>query len=63
MIQFKLSPKEEKDIEEWKEAIKTVYGSYGTFTYKFTPTGIGTVIVVYSELADIEKDFTDLDSW
>lgn len=60
---FTVSEKEKKAIEEWKEKIKDLYGEYGLFTYKFTPNGIGESVIVYSHLAKIEKDFTDMDSW
>lgn len=59
-----LSDKEYEDIEAWKESIKEVFGSYGNFEYRFSSGGgIGTVVKVYSELAKIERDFTDVDSW
>lgn len=60
---FTISEPEMKAIEEWQELIKTLYGEYGLYTYKFTPTGVGSGIVVYSHLAKIEKDFTDMDTW
>ena len=60
---FFLSEKEEKDIQEWKEHIKAVYGDYGRFEYRFVPTEIGSAIYVKSSLAGIERDFTDIDSW
>ena len=60
---FTISESEMKAIKEWRELIKSLYGEYGLYTYKFTPTGIGNGIVVYSHLANIEKDFTDMDTW
>ncbi len=60
---FTISESEMKAIKEWQELIKNLYGEYGIFTYKFTPTGVGNGIVVYSHLANIEKDFTDMDTW
>jgi hypothetical protein len=63
MKTFTISEKELKQIQEWQEAIKKIYGEYGKYTYSFTPTGIGNVIEVYSEKANITKNFTDVDSW
>jgi hypothetical protein len=60
---FTISEPEMKAIKEWQELIKSLYGEYGIFTYKITPTGIGNGLVVYSHLAKIEKDFTDMDTW
>jgi 2-polyprenyl-6-methoxyphenol hydroxylase-like FAD-dependent oxidoreductase len=59
----KLNEKEETEIKEWQDAIKKVYGEYGLFDFTFTPNGIGTGIRVYSHVAKVEKDFTDIDSW
>ena len=60
---FTLDRKEVEKINEWKEHIKEVFGEFGEFTYSFTPNGIGTTIKVYSVIADVEKDFTDVSSW
>ena len=60
---FELSDKQQKELDEWKEAIKTIYGEYGSYTYSFTPTGIGCIVEVYSELANIKKDFTHEEDW
>jgi len=43
MKTFTISEKELKEIQEWQEAIKKIYGEYGKYTYSFTPTGIGSV--------------------
>jgi hypothetical protein len=50
-------------LEEWQSHIKAIYGSYGQYEYRFSSNGIGTIVTVYSELADIEIDLTDVDSW
>ena len=60
---FFLNKVEEKRLEKWKKKIKKKYAKYGSFTFKFTPTGIGDNITVYSNLMDEEKDITDYDSW
>jgi hypothetical protein len=49
--------------DEWKGHIKALYGEYGTFTWKITPTGIGNGIEVYSHKTKTELDLTDIDSW
>jgi hypothetical protein len=61
-LEFRLSYVEQERLDEFKEKIKGLYGEYGHYTYKFSPTGIGDSIVVYSHLARLEKDITD-DSW
>lgn len=62
--EFKLNDKEIQDIEKWKKAIAEVYGEEGTFQYRFSVgTGIGLAVSVWSDLAQIEKDFTDYESW
>jgi len=60
---FSLSEVEEKKLKEWQEKIKDLYGEYGTYTYSFTPTGIGNVIVVKRHLTGLELDITDVDNW
>ena len=41
-MKFDLSEEQITKLDEWKKAIKIVYGEYGLFTYSFTPNGIGT---------------------
>jgi hypothetical protein len=60
---FYLNEVEEKRLEKWQKKIKKKHGKYGSYTFKFTPTGIGNGISVYSYLEDKEKDITDYDSW
>ena len=60
---FYLNEVEEKRFNKWKKKIKKKHGKYGLYTFKFTPTGIGNGISVYSDLEDKEKNITDYDSW
>lgn len=63
MGQFDLTPKQEKEIKEWQSHIKAIYGEYGRYEYRFVPNEIGCCLYVKSLKANIEKDFTDIDSW
>ena len=60
---FFLNEVEAKRLEKWKKKIKKKHGKYGSFTFKFTPTGIANGIDVYSDLEEKDKDITDYDSW
>lgn len=62
-ISFELSDKQQKKYEKWKGHIKALYGEYGLFTWKYTPNGIGMELTVFSHLAKVELDLTDVDSW
>lgn len=60
---FGLTKKQDVEIELWKSHIKEVFGECGKFSYTFSPTEIGSCLTVHSFIANISKDFTDLDSW
>jgi hypothetical protein len=60
---FTLDEDQVKKLEEWQSHIKAIYGSYGNYEYRFSSDGIGKIVTVFSELADIELDLTDVDSW
>jgi len=63
MKTFTLSDKQEKQLKKWQDAIKTIHGEYGNFEYRFRPTGIGDAVYVWSELANVQIDLTDENSW
>lgn len=63
MIQFSLSEAQEVSLKEWKEAIKKVFGEYGSYDYIFTPTGIGVVVKIYSHLSKTYLDLTEVENW
>ncbi len=60
---FELDKAEEENLAKYLKKLKKKYGSYGFLTYKFTPTGIGTVIKVKSSHEKKSKEITNLDSW
>ena len=62
-IDVELNDKQQKKFDKWKSHIKALYGEYGLFTWKITPTGIGEEITVYSHNAKVELDLTDMSSW
>lgn len=63
VIHEELNEKQQKMYDEWLLHIKSIYGEYGVFTWKITPTGIGNGISVYSHKANAELDLTDMDGW
>lgn len=62
-MKFELYEEQIVKLKEWKDAIKLIYGEYGKFVYSFTPTGIGNIVEVYSELAKTTLDLTEEDKW
>jgi hypothetical protein len=62
-IREELNDKQQKMYDEWLSHIKAIYGGYGLFTWKITPNGIDSEIVVYSHHTKTELDLTDVDSW
>jgi hypothetical protein len=62
-ITIQLNNKQQKLFDTWKGHLKALYGECGSLTWKISPTGIGSAITVYSELAKVELDLTDVDSW
>jgi hypothetical protein len=62
-LTFTLDEGQVNKLEEWQEHIKAVFGRYGDYEYRFSSNGIGQIVSVYSDLADIELNLTDVDSW
>lgn len=64
-MKFELNEKQIKKYKEWSEAINTVYGEYGSFTFCFKLTGLGDIITVENDLVGDKAilDLTDVDSW
>ena len=62
-IIIELNDIQQKRYDEWTSHIKGLYGDYGKMTWSISDNGIGQSISVHSELANLELDLTDLDSW
>ena len=62
-MKFDITPTQEDKLKVFKEAVKTIYGSYGQYDYTFTPNGIGIEIKVFSHLANAWFDLTETELW
>lgn len=62
-IAFDLNDVEQSRYEEFIADVKKLHGEAGTFKFTFTPTGIGTAVNVFSNLAEVSRDITDYDCW
>ena len=60
---FELDEDQTQRLEDWQAKIRAKHGEHGLHTYSFTPTGIGTIVKVYSELAKETLDLSDVDKW
>jgi len=60
---FTIEPDQVKKLKKWQDHIKAIYGEYGDYEYRFTSNGIGQIVRVYSELAEVELDLTDVSTW
>lgn len=62
-IEIELTNKEQEKFEEWISHIKALHGQVGLLTWKYTPNGIGMELSVFSHLAKVELDLTDVETW
>jgi len=60
---FTLDEDQVKKLEEWQEHIRAIYGEYGHYEYRFSSSGIGQMVEVYSQLTKTTIDLTDVDKW
>lgn len=60
---FTIDPVQVKKLKKWQDHIKAIYGEYGDYEYRFTSNGIGQIVSVYSELAEVGLDLTDVSTW
>lgn len=62
---FELSDTQRDKLDKWIEAIELVHSveDVGLLQYRFTPTGIGDIVSVYSEKFKVEIDLTEEDTW
>jgi hypothetical protein len=63
-MKFELSENQMSKLKQWKEAIKTIHGEYGSYVYSFMPAGIGDVVTVECSLVPNKKlDLTEIETW
>lgn len=62
-LTFTLHESQIKKLNKWKEKIKRKHREYGLFKYSFTPTGIGDIIKVKSDLTGKSINLTEEDKW
>jgi len=62
-MEFKIENSQIEKLNIWKEKIKDLFGEYGLFDYTFTPNGIGVSVTVYSHIAKISIDLTEVEKW
>jgi hypothetical protein len=60
---FTLDEDQVKKLEGWQEHIRAIYGEYGHYEYRFSSSGIGQMVEVYSQLTKTTIDLTDVDKW
>ena len=62
-MKIDITPSQEEKLKVFKEAVKTIYGSYGQYDYTFSPNGVGIQIKVFSHLANAWFDLTETELW
>jgi hypothetical protein len=60
---FEIPANQVEKLEAWMKKIKKKHGEYGTFTYSFTPVGMGVGIKVKSRLTKKKLDLSDVEHW
>jgi hypothetical protein len=62
-MKFELNSAQCEMLKKWQLNIMEKYGSYGEFEYRFTPTGIGCIIKVYSVLSRETLNLSGEEYW
>lgn len=61
---FKVSKKEQEEIDKFKEAFKIIYGHDTNIELIFGENnGIGRILKIRCEEIKVEKDITDYNNW
>jgi len=67
MKQFTLAPSEERAADQFEKDHDHPAHNNGSvgggISYRFTPTGIGSAIVVICGTCKMEKNITDFENW
>ena len=60
---FSLNEKQVKQLKEWQEKIKDLFGEYGHYDFTFTSYGMGTEVKVRSHLTNTYLDLSNVEDW
>lgn len=60
---FSLNEKQLKQLKEWQEKIKDLFGEYGHYDFTFTSYGMGTEVKVRSHLTNTCLDLSNVEDW
>jgi len=66
MLSFKLTEKQKIKLDEWKsqQVEKDKVGTIGDrYTYSFTPTSLGIIVIVKDNVTNSEINLTDFSNW
>lgn len=65
IMKFELSEEEQEKLAAWRSTHEEVYTGAigGRYTYSFTPTSLGEVILVTDNVTGEELNLTDYESW
>ncbi len=62
-MKFELNAKQVAKLKKWQTKIHKKYGKYGTYSYTFVPTGIGTEIQVVNKPSNETLDLSMVEDW
>lgn len=66
-MKFELSKTQEEKFHKWRKKLpkKRIrqMGAGGSYTFHFTPTGIGDIVEVTDSLTDRWLDLTEMENW
>jgi hypothetical protein len=62
---FSLTKEQQEKLAKWKEGTdpKPCGAIGGRYTYSFTPTTLGVVVIVSDDLTDTHIDLSDYSGW
>ena len=66
MLSFKLTEEQKIKLDEWKsqQVEKDKVGTIGDrYTYSFTPTSLGIIVIVKDNVTNSEINLTDFSNW
>ena len=60
---FQLTETQEKELNEWRDKVRELFGDIGQEQFIFTPSGIGDSLLVKNITYNCEIDLTHTEEW